>query len=318
MDIQSDTMKFSMMVTGICVVHLYACIQIIKIIVENEADGKRFSLLSLGFMVIWDIYICLFLLSSSLTDYEFFHYFITPAFWYFILASIFETRLISILWKIRYQDNFHTTSELRTGIISFYINFYGIMAILLVLAYSFIPETWFLFTSALFLLPQIAHNAIRGEKYKFNSNFIFGLGVFRIIIPMYAKTCPANIFELTPNSTFLLWYPTVLGLQIFILFLQSKFGSRFFIPGCLLPPKFNYYITRPLIGPGQENEVCPICMENLSRDQSEPSSALLKSPSAIVLMQTPCKHKFHTKCLQEWMRIKLDCPFCRQSIPALE
>jgi hypothetical protein len=321
MGLQSETMKFSMMITAICVIHLYASIQLIKTVVENEPEGKRFSLITLGYLVIWDVYLCLFLLQASLTDYEFFHYFITPAFWYFILASIFETRLVSLIWKIRYQDQFLTPAELRTGVVSFYINFYGVMAIVLVLAYSFIPSFWFLFTSSLFFLPQIFHNAIRGERYKFNSNYIFCLGLVRIAIPLYARSCPANIFELTPSNNFLMWYSSVIAVQVLVLYLQSKFGSRFFIPSFLLPPKFNYYIAMPVPQNCSANDevLCPICMDNLFQEPSDPNTELLKTPPPVItIMQTPCKHKFHIKCLHEWLRIKLECPFCRTTVPALD
>jgi hypothetical protein len=33
--------------------------------------------------------------------------------------------------------------------------------------------------------------------------------------------------------------------------------------------------------------------------------------------QTPCKHSFHEKCLKEWMKTKLECPTCRQALPAI-
>ena len=58
-------------------------------------------------------------------------------------------------------------------------------------------------------------------------------------------------------------------------------------------------------------------MDSLAREPTEPTDELLKTPEAIILMKTPCNHKFHVKCLQEWMKIKLECPFCRQSIPSL-
>lgn len=35
------------------------------------------------------------------------------------------------------------------------------------------------------------------------------------------------------------------------------------------------------------------------------------------LMKTPCNHYFHEKCLKEWMDLKLDCPFCRATLPPL-
>lgn len=34
-------------------------------------------------------------------------------------------------------------------------------------------------------------------------------------------------------------------------------------------------------------------------------------------MVTPCRHIFHTACLEGWMRFRLQCPNCRESLPAL-
>jgi len=144
-----------------------------------------------------------------------------------------------------------------------------------------------------------------------------------VVIPLYARTCPANIFELTPSMSFLVWYCSILGVQILMLFLQSKFGSRFFIPSYLLPPKFNYFVVVNI--PHNDDQrssdevLCPICMDNLFTEPSDSNSELLKSPApTITIMQTPCKHKFHIKCLQEWMKIKLECPFCRTGIPSVD
>ena len=60
------------------------------------------------------------------------------------------------------------------------------MGISLVLAYSFIPQIWFLLVTSLIFAPQIFHNALRGDKYRFNANYIIGLGAFRIFIPVIA------------------------------------------------------------------------------------------------------------------------------------
>ena len=34
-------------------------------------------------------------------------------------------------------------------------------------------------------------------------------------------------------------------------------------------------------------------------------------------MVTPCRHIFHTPCLEGWMRYRLQCPICRESLPPL-
>ena len=35
-------------------------------------------------------------------------------------------------------------------------------------------------------------------------------------------------------------------------------------------------------------------------------------------MITPCHHLFHRKCLEHWLNVKNQCPYCRQQIPPLE
>ena len=35
-------------------------------------------------------------------------------------------------------------------------------------------------------------------------------------------------------------------------------------------------------------------------------------------MITPCDHIFHTVCLEKWLQLKNECPYCKQKIPPLE
>jgi hypothetical protein len=58
------------------------------------------------------------------------------------------------------------------------------MLISLFLAYTFLPATWFIGITSGFFVPQIAHIAIRGQKYKFDPTYAFLLGFVRILIPV--------------------------------------------------------------------------------------------------------------------------------------
>ncbi len=35
-------------------------------------------------------------------------------------------------------------------------------------------------------------------------------------------------------------------------------------------------------------------------------------------MITPCDHVFHTVCLEKWMKIKNECPYCKNEIPPVD
>lgn len=64
------------------------------------------------------------------------------------------------------------------------------------------------------------------------------------------------------------------------------------------------------------NDECVVCMHNL-RFEVDESMQLVdgRQVRAKIYMQTPCNHKFHKKCLESWMRVKMECPVCRKSLP---
>ena len=69
---------------------------------------------------------------------------------------------------------------------------------------------------------------------------------------------------------------------------------------------------------------CAICMQDievpvLPAPTSAGGSSVAEEASSILsrrtYMVTPCRHIFHTACLESWMRLRLQCPICRESIP---
>lgn len=68
---------------------------------------------------------------------------------------------------------------------------------------------------------------------------------------------------------------------------------------------------------------CAICMMpvELCITPRDSSPALLASPALILArrryMVTPCRHVFHSVCMEQWMRTRLQCPICRNPLPAV-
>lgn len=69
---------------------------------------------------------------------------------------------------------------------------------------------------------------------------------------------------------------------------------------------------------------CAICMQNIEVPvlptlASAGGSSVSEGASSILsrrnYMVTPCRHIFHTACLESWMRLRLQCPICRDTIP---
>jgi hypothetical protein len=68
----------------------------------------------------------------------------------------------------------------------------------------------------------------------------------------------------------------------------------------------------------------PVVRANTRGSKDASTSAAASSAGGLVgvfarraYMVTPCRHIFHTKCLEGWFRYKLQCPICREELPPL-
>ena len=84
------------------------------------------------------------------------------------------------------------------------------------------------------------------------------------------------------------------------------------------------------ITPSTKTFDCAICTENINvpivrkvgssdgENQGSASAALSTTLFARrAYMVTPCRHVFHSGCLEGWMRYRLQCPICRENLPPL-
>ncbi|RJE25765.1 RING finger ubiquitin ligase [Aspergillus sclerotialis] len=69
---------------------------------------------------------------------------------------------------------------------------------------------------------------------------------------------------------------------------------------------------------------CAICMQEmevpvLAAAGATGGSSVADGATSLLsrrtYMVTPCRHIFHSACLESWMRLRLQCPICRESIP---
>ncbi|RAK79492.1 ubiquitin-protein ligase dscA [Aspergillus fijiensis CBS 313.89] len=65
---------------------------------------------------------------------------------------------------------------------------------------------------------------------------------------------------------------------------------------------------------------CAICMQEIEVPVLTSGGAGMADGASSILsrrtyMVTPCRHIFHSTCLESWMRLRLQCPICRESIP---
>jgi len=291
-------------------------------------NASKLSLTSVAMHSVFDAYVCLIHLTAGLYIDDLFNSFIMVSFVQFMVFSMFDLRLVLLVWRARRPLDFSSGWErMRSTLTKIYSGFYGGIFLSLVFLYYIRHQMkHFVFLLFAFWVPQIIRNVKTGEKFALQERFLYGVTAIRLFFPLYAFGCPRNFSEFPTNFLVVLGLLVFTGLQVFILRGQSRWGSRFFIPKSLQPDYYEYHRTFQ-IDPDEE-EKCAICMVNFTDDEPEDVDVETVITSAEKgkrkfdekdlskkVLTTPCNHHFCRECLTRWMETKMICPTCRQPLP---
>lgn len=200
-------------------------------------------------------------------------------------------------------------------------------------------------------VPQIHRNAIRNCRRALAWPFVIGQSILRLVPIAYFWVKADNfLFARTDRLTFLLLCAWV-WLQLVVLAAQDIVGPRFGLPAGWAPDAWDYHpvlredslekggLPIGLVAEdaaslessrtGDDSDKsrsgvraidCAICREVLEVPvvrAGEEDSSVAGVFARRVYMVTPCRHIFHTACLEGWMRFRLQCPICREELPPL-
>lgn len=277
---------------------------------NTQASAAKVSILTIALQAILDAYICLSHLTGGLVVDTLFNAFATVAFFKFVMFSIFEMRFMLSIWKARRPASFETWNSTRRELNILYSRFYLCMLAGILLLYEwqkFLPFLSIGFYS--FWMPQIIENALHDIRKPLMPQYVLGMSMTRLFIPCYFLGCPQNFLHLDQHLRICFTLVGWVGLQATMLLTQHYYGPRWFVPKRFLPEKYDFYRQVDLemtAETGGSNDIdCVICMTPV--DVKNRRSRMV----------TPCDHFFHPECLERWMEIKLECPYCRTSLPSL-
>ncbi|XP_062190740.1 transmembrane E3 ubiquitin-protein ligase FLY2-like isoform X2 [Phragmites australis] len=271
---------------------------------NTQSGAAKVSILMIGQQAIMDAYLCLLHLTAGILVESLFNAFATAAFFKFVIFSIFEMRYLLAIWKASRPLNSGEGWEImRRELSVLYSRFYGILLGGILLMYelhNFLRPLLLLMYS--FWVPQIVTNVIRDTRKPLHPQYILGMTVTRLAIPLYIFGCPNNFMRIDPDKKWCIAVTVFMGIQAAVLLLQHYLGSRCFIPRQILPEKYCYH--RKVEDSTNQPIDCVICMTTIDLTQRTSE-----------YMVAPCEHIFHSGCLQRWMDIKMECPTCRRSLP---
>ncbi|MCJ1395119.1 hypothetical protein MMC18_008000 [Xylographa bjoerkii] len=203
-------------------------------------------------------------------------------------------------------------------------------------------------------IPQIYRNIMRNCRKALRWEFVIGQSILRLTPFIYFYTVTDNVLFITTDRYAAYVLIGWVWIQVWALFSQEILGPRFFIPNGWAPPAYDYHpvlreddeeagATMPIgfieattdsepSSPSGESKTkgqrtfdCAICMQSIDvsvvsagSGEGDTGSSLATSLfSRRAYMVTPCRHIFHSPCLEGWMRYRLQCPICRENLPPL-
>jgi len=205
-----------------------------------------------------------------------------------------------------------------------------------------------------FWVPQIVRNANRNCRRALRWDFVVGQSLLRLVPFAYFYGYRSNVVFAEVDMIDLAVLAGWVWLQCVMLVSQELIGARWFVKSKWVPPAYDYH---PLLRedeeggnlpigfsqaasspegptlsakPGERSEKgkkmfdCAICMQDLEVSVAGPDGALeggIAGAGGLLArrgyMVTPCRHIFHSQCLEGWMKYRLQCPICREELPPL-
>lgn len=195
-------------------------------------------------------------------------------------------------------------------------------------------------------IPQFLRNTLKNRRKAFSWEFVLGTSLIRLLpiwyLCLYAQNPLRHHYDPMMAVIITLWY----ALQIGLLCLQQILGPRFWLNEKWLPKAYDYHpflnisdlengfasdilsnIRAQNEDPAKSDVItckvdCTICMNEIelpigvNAESKKPKQHGDKLRGQQYMI-TPCRHIFHTDCLEDWMKYKLQCPVCRNALPPI-
>ncbi|CAD8097709.1 unnamed protein product [Paramecium sonneborni] len=238
-------------------------------------------------------------------------------------------------WKINVKFSFLPSCQDFWHFISF------ILIIFLLINLSiYCYEEFFYFSiygSAFMLYPIIIRNIKLNIRERFSLIYIFGHFSSKIFYFFYMRGCSRNLMSFEPKYLMVVLYLMIYLTSIVLLIIQKRYGSRSIIcrDSRIVQPieqiddqiifqedveeylDDNYFKYDDIVI--EDLEACSICLNPLKSNQNI-NDSLSNTLIEQKLIQTPCKHTFHLKCMKLYIQSRINilqnnCPICRQQLP---
>ena len=346
---------YNFLISILGLIEIYEVFKIMMKLNSNFQVGINLSIINLSINCYYKAVLCVihFFLSISNSVDDMSYEFGVPTIIYFFAFAGFDLKLLVQTLRTRYIDTIDTQS-FRLKLLFYYTGFYTVLAVILINMREILTNfKLMLFIYLFFWFSQILRSLVKGTRPPLSRSYIFYNSVSKLFLPLYIKGYDGNIFNLKPSYIKVYIIVLIIFIQMIILFLQKTFGARAILPKQCRSIFFNYYTDKINFDSKlSKDPICVICLENLSDDVVqnyierrqekketknfchyiinchiitiflEKISRWMNNIDGNIIkkkyMITPCNHVFHSVCLEKWIKMKNECPYCKRILPPFE
>ncbi|MCQ2815993.1 MAG: hypothetical protein MJ252_01895 [archaeon] len=351
-DLTNAVRDYCFLLTLMGFLEIYFVSQNLKILQSDYKKAKGVDLITVLFSVITKVLIVTshFYFTNLSKDGQISIYFGLPSIVYFLLLTIFEIRILFIVFKYYNSALYESNIEAyKTRFFQCALGLYFFLFIFLCI--SKLLLTHFPTCFALFFFTwvfQICFSAKNGIRPPMSYGHILCTSLSKMFLPIYFKAYPDNAFEMKPNIIKSLSTSGIVAFEVFILFLQKAYGSKIIIPSYFKKNTYTYFhledsMVQKFIN---KSKICSLCqrpfirIDNINDDLTKEDFFIQKTKFLFIadclkkigtyqksfklffqkkeFMVTPCSHMFHCGCLEKWIEEHNECPTCKKEIPLLD
>ena len=195
-DFKIKLFNYSSFVIATAILILFSAVITYNGIVQRQYNHEQYSIVSILFIMTQDVFITFFMIYLGLNNQQLFHLYFTPALWYFIIFSILDFRLLTLIWKLQNfpnEEDHNVASPqqnpaFRRKLFCFNLRVYCVIGLGLVVLRYAVTHKGMMVLLSLGMVPQMLQIA----KKEVNSRFDFYFSALFLNARLLILVAPAH------------------------------------------------------------------------------------------------------------------------------